>query len=295
MLILGALIILFGFGNNWQPVGFTNLWSHGGFFTGGIMGFGFALSIVIGAYQGIEVLGITVGEAKNPRPKIIKSFKSIVSRILLFYIGSIFVIVTIYPWNKLDQVSSPFVETFAKVGITSAASIINFVLVTAAMSGCNSGIFSSSRMLYTLGLKHGVSRKYTLLSKRGVPVLAVLTISFGILLGTMLDVILPHFVKDSSNIFVIVFSSSVLPGMIPWFVILISHLKFRKLKKGQLKDHPFKLALSPWSNYFALLGLIITLIFMLINPETRISVIAGFIFLAVMSLIFLTTRPDKNS
>lgn len=295
MLILGALIILFGFGNHGQPIGFSNLWSHGGFFTGGIKGFGFALSIVIGAYQGIEVLGITVGEAENPRPKIIKSFKSIILRILLFYIGSIFVIVTIYPWDKLDQVGSPFVETFARVGITTAASIINFVLVTAAMSGCNSGIFSSSRMLYTLSLKHEVSHKYTLLSKRGVPVLSVLTISIGILLGSMLNVILPLFIKDSSSIFVIVFSSSVLPGMIPWFVILISHLKFRKIKQGQLTNHPFKLSLSPWSNYFALIGLVTTIIFMLINSETRISVIVGFIFLAIMTGIFYATRPDKKS
>lgn len=293
MIILGAMVILFGFGNNWQPVGFSNLWKNGGFFTGGFKGFLFALSIVIASYQGIEVIGITAGEAKDPQPTIIKSIKSIVARILIFYIGAIFVIVTIYPWNKLDQVGSPFVETFARVGITAAAGIINFVLVTAALSGCNSGIFSSSRMLYTLGLKYEVSQKFTRLSDRGVPVLSVLTVSAGIFIGMVLNAVLPHFIKGSSNIFVLVYSSSVLPGMVPWFVILISHLKFRKQMQGKLDHHPFKLAWSPFSNYLALAGLLLTLIFMFINPETRASVIVGVIFLVIMSVIFLATRPDK--
>ncbi|MFT8821505.1 MAG: amino acid permease [Liquorilactobacillus nagelii] len=293
MLILGAMVILLGLGNHWQPMGFSNLWSHGGFFTGGFKGFIFALSIVIASYQGIEVIGITAGEAKDPQPTIVKSIKSIVGRILLFYIGSIFVIVTIYPWDKLDQVGSPFVETFARVGITAAAGIINFVLVTAAMSGCNSGIFSSSRMLYSLGLKREVSDKFTKLSNRGVPVLAVLTISCGIFIGMILNAVLPHLIKGSSNIFVMVYSSSVLPGMVPWFVILLSHLRFRKIKHTELTGHPFKLAMSPLSNYFALLGLFLTLIFMFFNPETRISVIIGFIFLGIMALIFLIKRPDK--
>ncbi|WP_281165827.1 amino acid permease [Liquorilactobacillus sicerae] len=293
MLILGAMVILLGFGNHWQPVGFSNLWVNGGFFTGGFKGFLFALSIVIASYQGIEIIGITAGEAKDPQPTIIKSIKSIVARILIFYIGAIFVIVTIYPWNKLDQVGSPFVETFSRVGITAAASIINFVLVTAALSGCNSGIFSSSRMLYTLGLKHEVSAKYTKLSGRGVPVLAVLTISVGIFIGMILNAVLPHLVKGSSNVFVLVYSSSVLPGMIPWFVILISHLKFRKQNQAKLKNHPFKLAWSPFSNYLALFGLLLTLVFMFINPETRASVIVGCVFLGIMSVIFFVTRPDK--
>ena len=99
------------------------------------------------------------------------------------------------------------------------------MLVTAAMSGCNSGIFSSSRMLYTLGLKKEINDKFTRLSSKGVPVLPVLTISTGILLGLLLNEILPYFVKSSSNIFVLVYSSSVLPGMVPWFVILFSQIE----------------------------------------------------------------------
>lgn len=294
MLILGALVILLGFGNNWHPLGFSNLWSHGGFFTGGFKGFVFALSIVIASYQGIEVIGITAGEAKNPQVTVVKSIKSIVTRILLFYIGSIFVIVTIYPWNQLDQVGSPFVETFSRVGITAAASIINFVLVTAAMSGCNSGIFSSSRMLYTLGLKKEISDKFVKLSKHGVPTLPVITISAGIFLGMIINEFLPHFVKGSSNIFVLVYSSSVLPGMVPWFIILISQIRFRKAHAAKMADHPFKLPLYPLSNYFAIIALLFTLGFMFVNPETRISVIIGFIFLFIISLIFLLTQRKRT-
>ncbi|WP_311406507.1 amino acid permease [Liquorilactobacillus uvarum] len=293
MLILGALVILLGFGNDWHPLGFSNLWAHGGFFTGGFKGFIFALSIVIASYQGIEVIGITAGEAKDPQVTVVKSIKSIVARILLFYIGSIFVIVTIYPWNQLDQVGSPFVETFSRVGITAAASIINFVLVTAAMSGCNSGIFSSSRMLYTLGLKKEISDKFVKLSKHGVPKLPVIAISAGIFIGMIADEILPHFIQGSSNAFVLVYSSSVLPGMVPWFIILFSQIKFRKKHEAEMADHPFKLPFYPLSNYLAIIALVITLGFMFINPETRISVIIGSIFLIVVSLIFLLTHRKK--
>lgn len=95
-------------------------------------------------------------ELQQEKPKILKTLtsaiQSLIWRILIFYIGAIFIIVTVYPWNELDSLGSPFVSTFAKVGITAAAGIINFVVITAAMSGCNSGIFSAGRMLYTLGV-----------------------------------------------------------------------------------------------------------------------------------------------
>ncbi|MCH5388017.1 amino acid permease, partial [Limosilactobacillus fermentum] len=129
MIILGLMVIVLGFGNHWHPVGISNLWSHGGFFTGGWMGFMFSLSVIAGSYQGIELLGITAGESSSPKHAIVKSVKSVIWRILIFYIGAIFVIVSIYPWNQLSSVGSPFVETFTKVGITGAAGIINFVVL----------------------------------------------------------------------------------------------------------------------------------------------------------------------
>ena len=166
MIILGFIVIFFGVGNGGHPTGFSNLWSHGGFFTGGIKGFFFSMSIIVGSYEGIELLGISAGEVANPQEAIVKSVKSVLFRILIFYVGAIFVIVTIYPWDKLDSLGSPFVTTFAKVGITAAASIINFVVLTAALSGANSGIYSSSRMLFKLSHDHEAPGIFKHISKR---------------------------------------------------------------------------------------------------------------------------------
>lgn len=211
MIILGLLVIIFGFGNHWQPVGISNLWKHGGFFTGGLSGFIFALSIVAASYQGVEVIGITAGEAADPQHNIVKAIQSIVGRILIFYIGAIFVIVAIYPWNQLDAVGSPFVETFSRVGITFAAGIINFVMLSAAMSGCNSGIFSSSRMMYTLAQRGELPKSFMKLSKHQVPYWPVVTISIGILIGLILNTLAPLVFPKATDLFVVVYSSSVLP------------------------------------------------------------------------------------
>jgi len=205
---------------------------------------------------------------------------------LIFYIGAIFVIVSIYPWNKLGTIGSPFTETFAKVGITFAAEIINFVVLTAALSGCNSGIFSSSRMLYTLGIEHNLPKAFTKLSRHHVPYLPVLTISAGILIGLILNFTLPVLFHTSSDVFVIVYSSSVLPGMVPWFVILFSELKFRKVNKAHMDEHPFKMPWYPFSNYFAIVSLLIILVFMFLNPETTVSLLVGVVFLLVMTIIY---------
>ncbi|WP_056991307.1 amino acid permease [Liquorilactobacillus mali] len=284
MIILGFMVIFFGFGNNGHPIGLSNLWSHGGFFTGGFTGFFFSMSIIVGSYQGIELLGISAGEVANPQKAIVKSVKSVLFRILIFYVGAIFVIVTIYPWNQLSSVGSPFVSTFAKVGITAAASIINFVVLTAALSGANSGIYSSSRMLFKLAHEGDAPKIFGRLSKRIVPNIAILGISSGILIGFVIDIIASAYSKSTSDMFVIVFSSSVLPGMIPWFVILLAELRFRKNNPQLMAEHPFKLPLYPFSNYFALIMLVVIVFFMFINLDTRVSVIVG-----AAVLIFATT------
>lgn len=293
MIILGFGVILLGIGNGGHPVGFSNLWQHGGFFPGGVKGFFFSMSIIVGSYQGIELLGITAGEAANPKEAIVSSVKDIIWRILIFYVGAIFVIVTIYPWNQLANVGSPFVETFEKVGITGAAGIINFVVLTAAMSGANSGIYSASRMLFKLSIDHEAPQFFSRLSKRVVPNVAILAISVGILLGFVLNVILSLANKSAENLFVIVYSSSVLPGMVPWIVILISELKFRRENQDLLKDHPFKLPLFPLSNYVVLAALAVIVVFMFINPDTRLSVTVGLVVLILIALSYPLTQRKK--
>lgn len=293
MIVVGLMVIFLGFGNSWHPLGLSNLWSHGGFFTGGFKGFMFSLSIIVGSYQGIELLGITAGEAADPKNAIVSAVKSIVWRILIFYIGAIFVIVTIYPWDQLAAIGSPFVETFSKVGITGAASIINFVVLTAAMSGANSGIYSSSRMLFKLSIDREAPKVFSRLSKHVVPNVAILAISGGILLGFILNIIMTSLSKSTANLFVVVYSSSVLPGMIPWFVILISELRFRRQNQAALTEHPFKMPLYPFSNYFAIISLLVIMIFMFINPDTRVSVSVGAVFLLLLTLIFFLKERKK--
>ncbi|MFT9003710.1 MAG: amino acid permease [Liquorilactobacillus hordei] len=294
MIILGFMVIFFGFGNHGHPIGLSNLWSHGGFFTGGFTGFFFSMSIIVGSYQGIELLGISAGEVANPQKAIVKSVKSVLFRILIFYVGAIFVIVTIYPWNQLSSVGSPFVSTFAKVGITAAASIINFVVLTATLSGANSGIYSSSRMLFKLAHEGDAPKIFGRLSKRIVPNMAILGISGGILIGFVVDIIASAYSKSTSDMFVIVFSSSVLPGMIPWFVILLAELRFRKNNPQLMSEHPFKLPLYPFSNYFALAMLVVIVFFMFINPDTRVSVIVGSAVLVVATIVYSVRHRNKS-
>lgn len=290
MIIIGLLVIVLGFGNHWHPVGISNLWSHGGFFTGGWLGFMFSMSVIAGSYQGIELLGITAGESSSPRHAIIKSVKSVIWRILIFYIGAIFVIVATYPWNQLKAVGSPFVETFTKVGITGAAGIINFVVLTAALSGANSGIYSASRMLFKLSVDGEVSPFFSKLSKRIVPHVAILTIAGWIFAGFVINFILSAWSAKTQNLFVIVYSSSVLPGMVPWFVILLAELNYRRQHPEDLVAHPFKMPYFPAYNYFSLAALATILIFMFVNPDTRISVAVGVIFLGLMVGIYLVRQ-----
>ncbi|OIK15052.1 amino acid permease [Bacillus sp. MUM 13] len=280
MIVGGFGLIFFGFGNGGTATGFANLWEHGGFFTGGWTGFFFALSLVIGAYQGVELIGITAGEAEDPQKTLTKATQSIIWRILIFYIGAIFVIVTVFPWDQLHSVGSPFVATFAKVGITAAAGIINFVVITAAMSGCNSGIYSAGRMLYTLGVNGQAPKIFTKLTSGGVPLLSTIGVLAGLAVGIILSYIAPK------NLFVYVYSASVLPGMIPWFVILISQIQFRKAKGDKMDNHPFKMPFAPVSNYLTIVFLILILIGMGFNKDTRVSLVVGIVFLALVSISY---------
>ncbi|TKI04855.1 bifunctional threonine/serine APC transporter ThrP [Martelella alba] len=292
MIVVGLGIIFFGIGNQGHPLGLANLTVHDGFFAGGWKGWAVALCIVVASYQGVELVGITAGEARDPRTTLRRAVGNILWRILIFYIGAIFVIVTLYPWNQIDTGGSPFVLTFAKIGITAAAGVINFVILTAALSGCNSGMYSCGRMLYTLAQNRQLPAWVGRVSRQGVPVAGV-TLSIVVLLaGSGLNYIIPN----PQRVFVYVYSASVLPGMVPWFVVLLSQLRFRRQHQSAIAGHPFRSVLFPWSNYLTVLFLLCVLAGMACNSETRMSLGVGIIFLAAVSLLYrVLTTGDRRS
>lgn len=291
MLFVGVGIIFFGFSNNGEAVGLSNLWSHGGFFPNGIGGMLSALCVVAAAFQGVELVGITAGEAEQPKKTLRKAIKSIVWRILIFYIGAIFIVITIYPWNELSAIGSPFVNTFSKIGITTAASIINFVVLTAALSGCNSGIYSSGRMLYTLAQNNQAPKFLCKLSPSGVPKNSIIfTISL-LSIGVVLNYLIPD-----SKLFIYIYSASVFPGMVAWFVLAIAQRKFRQTHGEEIiKAHPFKAPLYPYSNYFCIIFLILVTIGMWFNEDTRMSLIVGWIFCGFLTFSYFAFNLNSKS
>ncbi|WP_174867057.1 bifunctional threonine/serine APC transporter ThrP [Pectobacterium polaris] len=291
MIVVGVGIIFFGFGNHGQATGFSNLTEHGGFLAGGWKGLLFALCLVVASYQGVELVGITAGEAKNPQVTLKRAINNILWRILIFYVGAIFVIVTIFPWNEIGTSGSPFVMTFAKIGITAAAGIINFVVLTAALSGCNSGMYSCGRMLYSLANNRQLPAWLGKVTASGVPAAGVMISILCLMAGSVLNYIIPN----PEKVFVYVYSASVLPGMVPWFVVLISQLRFREQHRAALATHPFKSVLFPWVNYLTMAFLLCVLVGMYINIDTRMSLLVGVAFLALVSLCYFALGLGKKT
>ena len=290
MILIGIGLIFFGIGNNFEPIGLGNLTQHGGFFAGGWKGFLFALCIVVASYQGVELVGITAGEAKNPQVTLRKAINNILWRILIFYVGAIFIVVTLFPWTDVGHQGSPFVMTFAKVGIISAAAVINFVVLTAALSGCNSGMYSGGRMLYTLAQNKQLPRSLLKLTRNGVPARCVGFTILCLIAGSSLNYLVPN----PEKVFVYVYSASVLPGMVPWLVLLTSQIRFRQQNKENLVGHPFKSILFPWVNYATLIFLGCVLVGMAINPDTRLSLIVGIIFLLAVSAFYFLVKAINH-
>lgn len=290
LMIIGGLgMIVLGFGNNGVATGISNLWSHGGFFPNGAKGVLMSLQMVMFAYLGVEMIGLTAGEAANPKKSIPDAINSVFWRIVIFYVGALFVILSIYPWNELGTTGSPFVMTFERLGIREAAGIINFVVLTAALSSCNSGIFSTARMLYNLGLQGQAPRTFAKTSPGGVPRKAVLVSVTVLLFGVLLNYLVPE------KVFVWVTSISTFGAIWTWAVILLSHRKFRaSLSPAQLDGLEFKMPLYPVGTWIALGFLVLVVGLMAYFPDTRIALFVGPAFLILLVVLYYALGLGKR-
>lgn len=267
LIIIGVVLLVIGFKTNTGTVSVTNLWSHGGMFPNGMSGFLLSLQLVVFSFVGVELVGVTAAETANPKKNIPSAINKIPVRILLFYIGAIFVILCVNPWTQLDAASSPFVEVFALIGIPVAAGIINFVVLTSAASAGNSGLFSTSRMLFTLSNNNEAPRKFAALNKHAVPSNALITSTVVVSIGALLSKIIPE------QAFTVVTTISAICFIWVWSIILISHIRYTKTRPDLRAISTFKAPFTPFINYVILGLFLFILIVMLFAEATRLSLL----------------------
>jgi AAT family amino acid transporter/aromatic amino acid transport protein AroP len=257
-MILFGLFLLFTADAN-STASFSNLWTHGGFFPNGFDGLFYMLAFIMFAFGGIELIGMAAAEANEPKKTIPKAINQVVVRILVFYIGSLAILLSLVPWNQLDLGGldkSPFVMIFSQMGIGWAAHLLNFIILTAALSVYNSGMFANSRMLFGLAQQGNAPKVFAKVNKQGVPVPAVL-LSALLIFGCVL---LNYFVPEDAlgHLMYVVVGALVLN----WAMISLTHLKFKAMVKQKNLKTSFPALWSPISNYLVLVFIAVVLYIM---------------------------------
>jgi AAT family amino acid transporter len=289
MIAMGCGMIFFGLGVGGEPIGIANLWQHGGFFPNGVSGFLLSLQMVLFAYVGIEMIGLSAGEAENPTKTIPMAIDSLAWRILIFYVGALFVILAIFPWHQVGQQGSPFVAMFESIGLREAAGIINFVVITAALSSCNAGIFSGGRLLLGLSKIGNAPQALGEVSKSGVPMKAIL---MTILLPT-LGVALNYFVPEKA--FQWITAAVTLIGLLVWIAILFTQIQFRKsLTQAQRDELPYRAILWPYGSWFAIFFVMFVIGLMAYSESTRMAFYVGPPILIGLTLLYFVFGLHKK-
>jgi amino acid transporter, AAT family len=282
--ILVGLGLIFGVGSL-KAVGFANLTQHGGFLPGGWKGVWFSLTITLTSYMSIEGIAVTAGEAQNPETAIPHAMRNIVYRLILFYVLAVAIMVTMVPWNHSSSnevTGSPFVTAFAAAHIPYAATIMNFVVLTAALSSLNTNLYLTTRMLFSLGQEGYVPGWMGKVSRNGVPHPALLVSTGGIIAAILLALFAP------TNAFYRLYGAAVAAMLFVWLVILTTHLQFRKaIASERLASLPMKLRAHPVFTVVgivALLGILFTTFFV---EGLQWSVPIFSVFLVLISLGYM--------
>ncbi|MBL4975373.1 amino acid permease [Bacillus halotolerans] len=288
LIVIGLFMIFKGFSTSSGVSSFSNLWSHGGMFPNGIHGFILSFQMVVFAFVGIELVGLTAGETENPEKVIPKAINNIPVRVLLFYIGALLVIMSIYPWDVINPSESPFVQVFIAVGIVGAASIINFVVLTSAASACNSAVFSTSRMVYSLAKDKNAPESMAKLTPRKVPRNALFFSAIVILIGVTLNYIMPE------GVFTLITSISTVCFIYIWGITVICHMKYRKTRPELAKVNKFKLPLYPFTNYLILAFLAFVLVVLALAQDTRVSLFVTPVWFILLIVIYKVRKAKHQ-
>jgi len=266
-----------------QTTDISNLWTHGGFMPNGVGGLIASFAVVMFAFGGIEIIGVTAGEVKDPQRVLPKAINAVPMRILLFYVLTMLVLMSIFPWQQIGRQGSPFVQIFDHLGISSAATILNVVVISAAVSAINSDIFGAGRMMYGLAQQGHAPKGFARLSRNGVPWLTVVVMSCALLLGVLLNYLIPE------NVFLLIAGIATFATVWVWLMILFTQVAMRRSinaeEVAQLKfpvpfwSHAPMAAIAFMLFVFGVLGYF---------PDTQAALIVGVVWIVLLGLAYLT-------
>ncbi|MFD8551816.1 amino acid permease [Streptomyces fradiae] len=292
MILICAGILTLGFSDAGDTASVTHLWAHGGFFPQGIGGTVVTLQIVMFAFMAVELVGVTAGESKDPETTLPKAINTVPWRIAVFYVGALVMILSVVPWTHFKPGVSPFVAAFEQMGLGVGAAIVNFVVLTAALSSCNSGMYSTGRMLRDLALNGQGPRLFTRLTKSGTPLLGITFSAALMLVGVWINYQWP------GDAFEKVVSFATISGMWAWIMILISQIRYRaKADRGELPQSPFKAPGAPYTSWFALLFIFGVIVLMALDAEARVSLYCAPIWALILGVSYrmLRSRDPENA
>ncbi|WP_029049688.1 amino acid permease [Cupriavidus sp. amp6] len=290
---VAAIIGMIGFGgyllmsgNAGPQASVANLWQHGGFFPNGMGGLVMAMAVIMFSFGGLELVGITAAEADSPEKTIPKATNQVIYRILIFYVGALAVLLSLYPWENVVTGGSPFVLIFHALNSNWVANVLNVVVLTAALSVYNSGVYCNSRMLYGLAQQGNAPKALLKVNKRGIPLTAL---GFSAL-ATAACVVINYFMPGKA--FELLMGLVVSALIINWAMISLIHLKFRADKRRAGQSTKFQSWGYPLTNYLCLVFLAGILVVMYLTEGLRLSVYLIPVWLVVLGVSYLLRQKN---
>lgn len=291
LIVVGAVLIITAYHSEQTntAASLANLWQYGGMFPKGLMGFFAGFQIAIFAFVGIELVGTTAAETRDPTKNLPRAINSVPARIIFFYVFALIVIMSVTPWIFIAPDKSPFVELFTLIGLPAAASLINFVVLTSAASSANSGIYSTSRMLFGLAKKHDAPSMFGRLSRRFVPANGLLFSCICLLGGVVLIYLVPNVIMA----FTIVTTISAILFMFVWSIILLSYIAYRKKRQHLHDKSVFKLPGGVYTCYVCLAFFLFVIVLLTFEVDTRNALIATPIWFIILTIGYCSRKQNK--
>lgn len=283
--IAAGVALMFGFGP-FQARGFGNYFGQGGFLPNGWRGVLLATSLATFSYFGVEEVAVAAGEARDPAHSIPRAMRSVFWRLGLFYIGGITVLTGLVPWPIAGIDASPFVRAFQAVGLAAAPTLMNLVVLTAALSSANALLYLSARMIFSLARGGYAPARLGSTTRRGIPIWALAASGIGMALAVLAEMYIP------GRAYLALVGTSMFAGLFVWIMVLLTHLRFRRAHKH---DAPvqFRVA-APFLNILALGGLVVVTLSTWYAPGLRVTLLAGAPWLAMISLTYAVWRARQS-